>query len=122
MKSTHRIFAAAFAIAVASPAVSLAQNQSAPADSAMEFSEQQLEAFAAAAVELDELRREWNPKLEAADNGDQAAEIQRRANMEMAQAVQESGITVDTYNRVAMALQSDEELGAKVQGYIEEVR
>jgi hypothetical protein len=86
------------------------QMQQAP----MEFSETDLQTFASVQGDLDTIRADYSAQLEAASDQEQAAQLQQEASQLMIEAVEAAGIEVETYNNIALALQSDPELRDEV--------
>ncbi len=80
----------------------------------VEFAENDLHTFASVQGDLDNIRTEYSSRLEAASDQEQAAELQQEASMMMIQAVEAAGMDVETYNEIALALQSDPELRDRV--------
>src|SRR5690606_2720822 len=66
--------AGAVALVLAASGPALAQ------EAQTEFSDQQLESFVVAAIAVDEVIREWNPRIQAAENEEQAAQLREEAN------------------------------------------
>ena len=79
-----------------------------------EFAETDLQTFAAVQGDLDTVRTEYSARLEAASDQEQAAQLQQEASMMMIQAVEAAGMDVETYNEIALALQSDPQLRDRV--------
>ena len=82
--------------------------------SPVEFAENDLQTFAAVQDDLDTIRAEYSARLEAASDQEQAAQLQQEASMMMIQAVEAAGMDVETYNNIALALQSDPALRDRV--------
>ncbi|QKT04655.1 DUF4168 domain-containing protein [Ectothiorhodospiraceae bacterium 2226] len=87
---------------------------------AEDLDDEQLEAFAAAFVEVDKIRAQYEPELERSEDPQQAMEIQRQANEEMIQAIENEGLDPQTYNAIAMAAGPDEQLRNRLLDMIEE--
>lgn len=87
------------------------QAQDVPAD----FSDGDLQKFAAVQGDLEGIRSEYSGKLETTEDPDKAAQLQQEASQKMVQVVQDAGMDVETYSNIALALQSDAELRDKVQ-------
>jgi hypothetical protein len=90
-----------------------------PAPSA-EFDRGQIESFASAALQVREVRSKWQARLQEADNADKAQELQTQASAEMKSAVEEKGLTVDTYNAIAKAAQENPELAERITKLMKE--
>ncbi len=82
--------------------------------SQVEFAENDLQTFAAVQDDLDTIRTDYSARLEAATDQEQAAQLQQEASMMMIQAVEAAGMDVETYNNIALALQSDPALRDRV--------
>jgi len=82
----------------------------------MDFSDSDLERFVAVQPALEEIREDFTQRLEAADDQEAANQLQQEAGQLMVEAVEQEGMDVDTYNNIAMALQSNEELRERVDG------
>ncbi|MDP3272036.1 DUF4168 domain-containing protein [Limnobacter sp.] len=87
----------------------------APAEPAANFNNADLEKFAKVQGPLQEIRNEYSQKVQSTQEPEQAAQLQQEATGKMMEVVQDSGLEVQTYNQIAVALQSDPELQAKVK-------
>lgn len=83
------------------------QEQQAPD---IDVSHAQLEQFVDAQNAITEIRDEYTQKLQAAEDQEAQQQLQMEANEAMTDAVEGSGLEVDDFNEIAMALQADEEL------------
>lgn len=86
---------------------------------AMDFSDADLQSFVEVQESLQEVRVKYSTLLEEAADQTEAQALQEQAGQEMVEAVEASGLDVDAYNQIAMALQQDPELQARVQGMME---
>lgn len=87
--------------------------QQAPAN----LDDEQLETFAKAQERVVEIGQKWNDQIQE-QGGASAEDIQKAresAHKEMVIAVESVGMSVDDYNRIAMAVQGDPELQKRVQ-------
>lgn len=108
-------------LTAAALALALAASGSAWAQAQTEFSDQQLESFVVAALAVDELIREWNPRIQAAENDEQAAQLREEANAALLETITETdGITVEEYQEIGRAAQSDPELAARINEIYQE--
>lgn len=99
---------AALACALAASGPALAQTQA-------EFSDQQLESFVVAALAVDELIREWNPRIEGAENAEEAAQLREAANAELMEAITRTdGITLEQYQEIGRTARDDPALAARI--------
>jgi hypothetical protein len=76
-----------------------------------------IQAFAAAAGDVRQINRNWMPKIEAASKEGPDAEQKARqdALAEMTQAVQKNGLSVDRYNQIADAAETDPDVNRKIK-------
>ena len=101
--------AGAVALVLAASGPALAQ------EAQTEFSDQQLESFVVAAIAVDEVIREWNPRIQAAENEEQAAQLREEANAALLETIaQTEGMSVEQYQEIGQALQNDPELANRV--------
>lgn len=90
--------------------------RTAPAESsAQNFRNSDLEKFAEIQKPLDEIRTDYSQRVQSIQEPEKAAQLQQEASEKMMEVVKDSGLEVETYNQIAMAVQSDPELQAKVQ-------
>lgn len=90
-----------------------------PQPETIDVSNQQLERFAHAQVEIVDIRQDFSARLQKVEDSEKAHELQLAANEEMTQAVKGAGLDVKTYNEIAMAIQSDPELQDKLNELME---
>jgi hypothetical protein len=115
--------AAVFSLMVASPASALevAQAQDAqPAQGQTEtqsapISDQKLEAFAVAYLEVDKVRQQYSAKIGATSDAAAKEKLQTEASQQMVKAVEASPISVEEYTTILTAAQNDPALAKKVQ-------
>lgn len=91
------------ALILISAALSAAAQQAAP----IEFSQEQLVAFAAAAQRVQELNQKWLTQIGQADSDVENAQMREQAMEEMKDAVHQEGLTVEEYNQIYDAAQRD---------------
>lgn len=89
--------------------------QAAPAAPAADFRDDDLEKFAEVQKPLQEIRTDYSERLQSTQQPDQAAKLQQEATDKMMEVIEDSGLEVATYNQIAVALQSNPELQAKVK-------
>lgn len=77
------------------------------------ITEDQLESFAAAVVELSAIERRYAPRLEQAA-GAERGQLHERASRRMISAIQQSGISVGTFNRIVAEAEHDQEMSKLV--------
>lgn len=121
---------AASSLALLSPAsaLELAQAQQAPAQTqptqaqpeaggtSAPISEQKIEAFAVAYLQVDKVRQEYSTKIGATSDEAAKTKLQNEASQEMVKAVETSpNMSVEEYTTILKAAQSDPALAQKVQ-------
>jgi hypothetical protein len=103
------------ALSIAALALALAASGSAWAQTRTEFTDQQLESFVVAALAVDKLVREWNPRIQGAKNAEHAAQLRDQASAELVDTIQRTeGITLEQYQEIGRAAQNDPELAARI--------
>lgn len=107
--------AALFLTAAALPA---AAQQAAPA----EYSQEELEAFAAATQKVQQLNQKWIPQISQAETAEENAQMRERAMQEMAAAVRDEGLTVEEYNEIFDAAQQDPEVMQQIEQHRESLQ
>lgn len=80
-----------------------------------DFKESDLESFASAQGEVDEIRSEYSDELSGVEDTNKARELQDKYAEQMVDAIEERGLDVQTYNEISMAMQNDSELREKVE-------
>jgi Domain of unknown function (DUF4168) len=105
VKRTLRTLALALALGLAA---GVAQAQT-------EFSDAKLESFVVAAIAVDEKIREWNPRIQAAQNEQEAAELREQASNEVLETIDGTeGMSVEEYQQIGQAAQADPELATRI--------
>ncbi|MCG6658850.1 DUF4168 domain-containing protein [Halomonas campisalis] len=85
----------------------------------MDVSDEQLQQFADASEDIVVISEEYTERLHAAEDEAAQQEVQMEANDKMVEAVEESGLDVDTFNTIGQAVQQDPELMQRVQEMVE---
>jgi len=123
MKIFNRLnlFAAAIALvfAGATMAQQSAEDFAPPAEETIDVSDQQLEQFADAQVEIGSIQEDYSARLMETEDPEKARELQQEAQDEMTTAVEDAGLDVETFNSIAMAIQSSPELQQKLSTLLE---
>ncbi len=94
------------------------QQQADPAD----FSEEDIDKVATAYVDIIDIRESYHEKLANVEDPDEAQQIQMEANEKITETVEENGVSVETYNDVITAAQSDEGLMNDLLSKIDELQ
>lgn len=81
------------------------------------ISQQELQTFASAAVEVQRISDDYQLKFAASNTPQEREKIQREATDKMTQAVTDKGMTVDQYNDVARTAQTDAQVAEQINEY-----
>ncbi len=81
---------------------------------AKDFDEKNLEKFAEAKVELDEIRGQYSKELEGVDDAEQAQKLQEKYGNKMIESIKEKDLTVKKYNEISKAMQANPKLQKKI--------
>jgi len=92
----------------------------APAMAQQQFSEQQLDAFAETVVAVNPLIMDWNQKIQAAQSEQEKQQLAEQARAQVVSAIEDGGLSVETYNQIAQAAQNDPELRQDIQARLPE--
>lgn len=92
-----------------------AQDSDSAGTFADEVDEQQLEAFVVARADVQEIQQDYTSRLQSAENDQDAADLQAEAQEKMVSAVEDAGLSVQEFNRIAEAAQNDPEVQEKIQ-------
>jgi len=108
------------ALAAQQQAPAPAQDQPGSQQQTVNPSEDKLEAVAKAYVKVQAVQQEYEPKIQAAQQPEQAKQLQDEARGKMVKAVSDTdGITVDEYSQIMQAAQRDEQLRARLIQHIQ---
>ncbi|WP_039844135.1 DUF4168 domain-containing protein [Rhizobium gallicum] len=105
----------------AAPAQQPVQAQPEGKGAAAAVSDQKIEAFAVAYLQVDQVRQEYSAKIGATQDTAAKQQLQTEASKQMVQAVEASpGISLDEYNSILTAAQNDPALVKRVQEKLQE--
>lgn len=109
---------------IVSPLAALAQTETPPAAAETEwpFEATDLEAYARATVEVGEIREEWRTEVAKVDTPDESQRLRDEAAAKMISAVEEEGLTVDEFNAISAAAESDPDLNAQIAELLTELQ
>lgn len=108
-------FAAVPAVAGQPAGIQLAQ--------AEEFSQEKIESFAIAALEVSKIRDQYVGRIQQAETEDERKQLAEEATGKMVEAVQSApGITTDEYNAIIQAASEDEELTQRINEQIKSAK
>lgn len=79
-----------------------------------DFSDEELERFVSLQDDIGAIREDYVSQIESADSEDQARELQQEAQTAMVDAIEEAGMSVEEYNAIAVAYNSDPSVQERV--------
>ncbi len=85
------------------------------APKAESISESELEDFAEARADVLEVQQSYQGKMQQAQDPSAQAEMRQQANQEMAAAVEDSGLSINEFNQINRAAQSNPQIAQKIQ-------
>lgn len=123
MNHISRIFGiAALGLAMLSAGPAIAQTQSdqagqmpSAAQSAQNFSQEQLQNFADALTDISAIRKAAQQKIQQVSDKKAKAQIVKQARADMLAAVKDAGLTLKQYNQIVRAAQSNPKLTQKIR-------
>jgi hypothetical protein len=80
-----------------------------------DFSDQQINQFVDAQSDVMEIRDEYVQRIESAEDRDDVMALEQEANQMMVEAVEETGLTVDTYSDIAQSASENPELAERIR-------
>lgn len=99
-----------------------APQMEAPTAQAPSVDDAKLKSFATAFLEVAKVNQAYQPQIQAAPNAQDQQRLQQEAGQKMIEAVNASDdITVDEYNDIIQAAQTDPDLAQRINGHITEV-
>lgn len=105
------------ATTVAAPAISGPAAPVAPTQIQAEsqVSDEQVKSFADAQTRVNEISQKWQAQLSGQETESELQEVQDKARQEMVIAVQNTGLSLQEYNQIAMAAQADATLQERIR-------
>lgn len=92
-----------------------------PAAQEQQADDAKLKSFAVAFIEVAKVTRSYQPQIELAATPEDQQRLRQEAGEKMVEAVNEAdGITLDEYNTIIQAAQTDPELAQRINGHITE--
>lgn len=113
----------ALALLAAGPAIAQTQNGGAaqpgqapaPTQQAQDFSQSDLQKFARANTSIRDIRESAINEIQQADGEDAQTQIREQAQQQMLAAIKDADMTLDEYNTIGRAAQSNPELAKRIQ-------
>jgi hypothetical protein len=119
-RSLCLVFSALLATAgFAAPTAAIAQST---AQQQAQISDDDLKTFAVAAREVQQINQTYAPAYQAAQSDEQRAAIEDEAMGKMTQAVKDKGLSVEKYNQIVTAAQTDPEIARRVDDYAKQTQ
>lgn len=84
----------------------------------VDVSDQQLQQFVDAQGAVSEIQQDFASRLEGVEDPEEAQKLQGEANEAMVEAVEGSGLSVDQFNEIAMAIQGNPELQQRLSNML----
>lgn len=84
------------------------------------ISDEKLQQFVVAMGEIREIRMEYGPKLQEAENEEEQNQLRKEGREEMLEAIRDTGLGADEYNRIGRRINNDEELKNRVRSLAQE--
>lgn len=110
------------ALVLAPPALAQQGQQGAQQAPDIEVSDDELQTFAEAHLDVQEVRAEMEEAIQSAEDPETAQTIQQQSNRQMAAVIQEEhGMEVDRYTQIARAINQDPELHREFQSILDEL-
>lgn len=106
------VSALAVLLLAAAPGVQAQQQPAMPP--AASFPQDKIEAFANAAVQLQQVQEDFNAQVQTADNAEAIGRLQEEAQQEAVQAIEDHGLSTDEYSSIAQAANQDPALYATI--------
>ncbi len=80
-----------------------------------EFSDEQLNQFVEAQSEVMEIRNEYVQQIESTEDREEAMALEQEGNEMMIEAVEDTGLSVDTYSAIAQAASDNQDLAQRIE-------
>lgn len=74
------------------------------------YSQDQLQAYANAVMKIQEIDQAWQPRIDQAENEQEAEEMTTEATNEMVGEIEAQGLSVEEYNAITQDAQRDNQL------------
>lgn len=87
-----------------------------------DWSDQKLQGFVTAAMSVQKVYSNWQPKINNAESSEAEKKMRRKANDAAVSAVKDSPVSVEEYTKINRAMQQDRELYKKVRGMMKDTQ
>lgn len=106
---------------LSAPASAQQQQEQPQAQEPIEVSDDELETFAEAHLEVQEVRAELQASLQQAENAEEAQSAQQEANAEMVEIIQDHDMTTERFSEIVNGINADPELQERFDEVVEEL-
>jgi hypothetical protein len=104
------LLASSLIFSAAAPAAAQTAEQGQNEQLKTDWSEQKLEAFAAASVAISEKQAEWRKRIADAESRDKQADLREQANKEIKGTIEDKGLSPQEYSRIHRSAQQNDDL------------
>jgi hypothetical protein len=87
-----------------------------------DFSDARIDKTAEAYTEITKIRKQYQDEFSQAEDSEQAQELQTKINAKITDAIEQNDMSVEQYNEVITAAQTDEDLRAELLDRIRNMR
>jgi hypothetical protein len=87
-----------------------------------QFTEDDLQSFAVAVVQIERINASVQQELQTIETPEEQQQMQQQAQAQMIQVIESEGMTVDDYNQIATAVQTDPNLAQRIEQHILEAQ
>ncbi|MGM0424263.1 MAG: DUF4168 domain-containing protein [Thermodesulfobacteriota bacterium] len=87
-----------------------------------DFSDEDLDKFAKSYVQIQEIQQEYSDELSQMEDEQEAQELQEKYTERMVDVVREEGLSVEEYNQIGQAMNSDNELREDIESRVEDMK
>ncbi len=114
------LLASSLVLSAAAPAAAQAAEQNQQQQFKTDWSEEKLDAFAAASVEISEKQAEWRQRVANAKTQQKRADLREQANQDIKSTIEDQGLSPKEYSRIHQAAQSDDTLYDELMSRIQD--
>lgn len=97
------------------------QQQQSQTQEPIEVADDELESFAEAHIEVQDVRAELQASLQQSENAEEAQSAQQEANAEMVEIIQDHDMTTERFSQIVNGINADPELQERFDEVVEEL-
>jgi len=87
-----------------------------------DFSDEKIEKFARAYMQIQEIQQEYSEALGEMTDEQEAQELQEKYTQQMVDVVRDEGLSVEDYNQIGQAMNTDDELRQEIEALVDELQ